>query len=478
MRLRLLVLALIFLVIPTVFAAESQIEIQANPVDNVVDWNGTAVYNLVVRNMMATGDYLRLRPATFEWGQMAFDEQIVLVPANGHEQVMAHLTPPRDVRIGSYAVEIVAISQEDPTIRGSTFLKLIVTSELPKVEPDWGGIPVNLEPGETPVSLILKNAGSTGISDISATLDSGLLPKPVLFDVGDLAKGEAKLVWNENLKLPLNMNVGNYDFSLSIYQSGNLVNRYVHNVEVLPKASVDVQVSEESGFLSKTFTASITNIGNTLAQDSYSADLPSWQRVFLQSKSDYDLVTGAVAGTVSAEWPYSLQQGQNATVIYRVSFVPILGLMLALLVIFYSLSWYLRQDLHISKELIGENKALKIQIIVKNDSQKPRHNVIVEDILHSPLKLTREFATAQPKAIRKIGGSVRILWKFDTVWPGEEKVLAYGIKSALPLVGSVILPSAKIRTRMEGNRQKVYLSNQVSVPAWIQVIEDEPKPSE
>src|SRR3990172_785774 len=479
MRLLLPVLAIFLLAIFSFPAyAASPIEIQVDPIDNVIDWNSTATFNLVVRNFQSNGDFFRLRPATFEWGQIVFDEPVVMVPANGFEQVSARLAPPRDVRINSYAVEILALAESNPEIRGSNFLKVVVTSELPKIEPDWNSLPKSVDPGSTPVNFIIKNTGSIEVSNIVAKLESPLLAQPMQFDLGTMAKGEARVVWDGSLDIPSNTASGVYDFTLTAYQSGKFVNSYAQPVEVSPKASVKIDLTEEAGFLSKTYTAAITNVGNTYTSDYFSASTPSWQRLFVYSKNNFDMVTGAVAGTVDAKWPYSLNIGEQATVVYKISFIPILALLLALLVIGYSLAWYLKQDLSIPKEITNENKALKIKITVKNGSQRPRHNVIVEDFLHTPLKLTREFAhNAVPKAIKKSGGAVRIVWRFDTVWPGEEKTITYGISSALPLVGGFLLPSAKIRTKTADNGVRVYLSNQVSVPSRIQVIEDEPKPS-
>jgi hypothetical protein len=475
MRLRLLILALILLAFP-IALAEPQIEIHVTPIDNFIDWNGTATYNLVVRNLQSTGDTLRLRPATFEWGQMVFDENQITVPAGGFEQVSVKLFPPRDVSIGTYAVEVAAFSSTTPGLKGSSYLKLNVVSELPKVEPDWG-FGEELNPGERSITLILKNQGTTAVGDITAVLQSPF-EAPITLDAGNFAKGEAKVGYVGNLNIPLNTPVGDYSYRVLVSQDGWQINTYEKRVKILPKPAVDVAVTEESGFLGKTFTASITNVGNVLASDTYSVNLPRWQTLFLYSKNSHDYVTGAVAGTIDTKWPYSLDIGESTSVVYKVSFVPILGLLIALLIIFYSLAWYLKQDLSISKEIVEVNKVLKVKVIVKNNSQRPRHNVLVVDELPTPLKITRDFTTVNPKAIKKGRGVVQLVWKFDNIWPGEEKVLAYGIKSALPLMGNVLLPSAKIKTKNEKKEAKIYLSNQVAVPSRVEVIEDNYKPSE
>jgi|GEM_PF-3143774 len=474
MRSRLLVLGLLLLLIPIVSA--QGIELQVQPINNEITWDGTATYNLIVRNMQTHGDVIRLRPATFQW-DIVFDQQGFAVPGNGYEQVSVTVKPPRDVRMGTYLLEVVAISDTTPTLQSSNFLKVIVANELPKVEPEWC-IPKQYVPGPTKCSMIFKNTGSTDVSGITARLHSALLAEAVDIKIGSLAKGEAREIIETTLEVPSNAKVGPAVFMMDIYRDGELVQTHDYEVEILPNPAVDADVVEESGFLSKKFTVTLTNVGNVHASDVYEASVPTWQRLFLYSNKQHDFVTGAVAGTVSAAWPYNLAREESTTVVYTVSFVPILALLLALLIVMYSTAWYLKQDLSITKEIVGADKSLKVKLTVKNGSQRPKHNVLVIDEVPTPLRLTKDFATAVPKALKKVGGSMQLVWKFDTVWPGEEKILAYGFKSTLPLMGQVVLPSARIKTKTEDNRAKIYISNQVSVPGRVEVIEDEPKPSE
>jgi hypothetical protein len=54
-------------------------------------------------------------------------------------------------------------------------------------------------------------------------------------------------------------------------------------------------------------------------------------------------------------------------------------------------------------------------------------------------------------------------------------VLSYSVKSALGLVGTVLLPAAKIKLKNEDNeRTKVFHSNRVALKAHV-AISDEPE---
>jgi hypothetical protein len=456
MRPRHLVLALLFLLL--IGTVKAELEIQVSPVKDAIDWNGTAVYDITVTGI---ADPIRLRPATFEWGSVRFDDPILTSGAS----TRVYVQPPRDVLIGNYAVEILALSYVNADIRTSDFLRLTVLSELAHIEPNWG-IPVDIEPGSVDVNLILKNTGTTAVEDITAKLSSPLLKTPVELDVGAMTKGEAREVWDETLDIPLDTPAQPYDFTLSVFRGAEFVKDYVFTPNVLEKESVKVDVFEDPKLLGKTYLVSIKNIGNTVADDYYKIEVPSWQRFFIEGKVKPAITL--IGKNAEAAWPYSLPIGASTTLAYSISFLPLLAILISLLLLLYIGFWYFGQGLSISKELSSAERALKVKLHIKNNSTKPQRNVIVEDSIPTPLTLSREFATLHPTAIKKTDGSVKLLWKFDVIWPHEEKILTYNMKSSLAIAGMIMLPAAKIRKKGDiGETPKVFLSNRVSVKGRI-----------
>jgi hypothetical protein len=460
MRPRHLVLALLFLL--TIGLARADVSLSTTPVSSAIDWNGTAMYKVTVVNS-GISDIFRLRPATFEWGTVRFDDYALYVAGTATTNVLVQ--PPRDILMGSYAVEIMALSNSNASIRGSGLLMLTILSELPHVEPSWS-ISSTIEPGKTNVTLILRNAGSTDVSGITAKLTSPLLKTPVEFNVGNMARGEAKLVWNTILDIPLNTLAKDYDFTLTVFKDGDYVMDYVHKVNVLEKESVNVTVLKEPKFLGKKYTVTIENVGNTLADNYYKITVPSWQRFFIEGK--VRPVISVDDDTAEAAWPYSLPLGASTTLIYTISFLPLLAILISALLLLYAVFWYFGQGLSISKELMHAERALKVKLHIKNNSTRPQRNIIVEDSIPTPLTLSREFATLHPTAIKKSDGAVKVLWKFDVIWPHEEKILTYNMKSSLAISGMVMLPAAKIRKKGDiGETPKVFLSNRVAVKGRI-----------
>ncbi len=462
MRPRHLVFALIFLL--TIGIARADLSMQITPIKSTIDWNGTALYTVTVTN---TGhdDTVRLKPSTFDWGTIIFNDYTLFVPAGSSISTKVSVGPPRDILIGNYAVEIFALLNSNPDIRTSDFLKLTVTSELPHIEPDYN-LPPDLNPGLTPLTLILKNTGTTAVDGITAKLESPLLKEPVNFDVGAMSKGEARVVWDTTLDIPLNTPAKHYDFTLSVYKNNEFMNSYTQTFSILENPSIKTEVIPEQKFLGTRYTVTLTNVGNTLGNADYRITVPSWQRFFIEGKSKPAITV--LNKNAEASWPYSLPAGASITFVYTISFMPLLALLIAILLLLYVGFWYLGQGLMISKELVHGERALKVKLNVKNNSTKPQRNIIVEDSIPTPLTLVREFATLHPTAIKKSDGAVKLLWKFDVIWPHEEKVLTYNLKSSLAISGTVLLPAAKIRKKGDvGETPKVYISNRVAVKGRI-----------
>jgi len=464
MRPRHLIFALLFLL--TIGIARADLSLTVTPVHPDIAWDGTAIFSVTVTNN-GTTDVVRLKPATSEWGTIRFDDYVLTVA--GSATTRAYVQPPRDVLIGTYALEIQALLNSNPNIRAADFLKLTVTSELAHVEPNWN-IPQVMNPGPANVTLILKNTGTFAVDGMTAKLDSSFLKAPVDISVGEMAKNEARVAWTSTLDIPLNTPSKTYSFTLSTFRNNVFVNSYPYPIHILEKESVRADVVTTQKFLGTKYTVALTNVGNIPANNSYKITVPSWQRFFIEGKvKPKTSVDGKIA---EAAWAYSLPLGASMTLIYTISFMPLLAILIAVLLLLYVGLWYLTQGLSIAKELVHAERALKVKLHIKNNSTKPQRNIIVEDSIPTPLTLVREFATLHPTAIKKGEGSVKLLWKFDVIWPHEEKILTYNLKSALGVVGTVLLPAAKIRKKGDpGETPKVFVSNRVAVRGNIRAAE-------
>jgi len=437
------------------------LELTHKAVQDEISWDGTAVFTLNVRNDASSGDTIKLKPSNFLWGDIIFDEPVVSVSSGQVEPVTVRITPPTNVLRGIYDVEVIAISITNPKIQTKDILRVYINSESPHLAADFG-IPSQLAPTEDKFNIILKNTGTIGLSGLTASLNSELLPAANM-NVGDLGAGEASLVWDQSVAIPANTKPGNYDVILNVFKDGINVGRLKKVVEILGKAKVVSDESVAKGFLSETHVIELQNIGNIPIVNSYLVDVPGWKRLFMQTTPK--AVVSGYGSVAEFAWPYKLGMEETTKISYTISYVPLLAAVLAALVMLYALGWYYRQEFTITKEVFREDdtKSMRIKLTVRNHAPLVQSNIIVEDSVPTPLKLTKEFATMQPTLIKRQAGAMKVLWKFGTIYPGEERVLAYNVKSSLPLIGNFVLPEAKVRVRIDKKLPKQYLSNRVTV---------------
>ena len=148
-----------------------------------------------------------------------------------------------------------------------------------------------------------------------------------------------------------------------------------------------------------------------------------------------------------------------------------------MVLLFYVLAWYYRQDVSITKEIESHGDSLKVRVTAKGASRSMLKSVVVEDYVPTPLKLGQKFSPVHPKAIKQEAGKVKLIWRLDNLYPGDERVFTYTMKSSLGVIGDVLLPAAKAKTHIDGE-SKVFYSNRVAMKGKVKVSElEEEKPS-
>ncbi len=454
--------------------AAEQITIAYEPIKDTVGWNETAKYYITVTNKMSNTDVIRLRSANLLWGDFQFEESAITLTPGAARKISLKIIPPRDVLTGAYDLEVLAISSSDPTTRGSAMLRLNIISELPHIEPDYG-LPDAMEAGPTHIDLIVKNTGTQKESNLSGRVESQLFTEPIELEIGTMNTGDAKILWQADVDVPRNIGPGQIPIIFITYQNGKEVTRSVQMVGILPKEHIKADHVIRKGFLKERHTMTLTNDGNVdIEDDVYKIETTPFARFFTQSNPKM-----VSLNPLTLSWAVSLSRGESMPVVYTTSYQPLFGILLAILVLLYALGFYYRQEFTLTKEVKGgSDKTVNVKIHIKNTSNKPLRDVIVEDFVPTPLKLVRKFGTMEPSAIKKEKGYMKLVWKFGTFYQNDERVLSYEVKSALGLIGTILLPAAKVKLKVE-DRTKVYHSNKVALKASISIPEKpEPKPSE
>ncbi len=462
----LLVLAFLFAFVP---ASAADISLDYTAANNNVAYNEAAKYTITVTNNQNEADSICLK--TPDWGTAVFSDYIVGLAAKSSGKVTLQITPPSDVYIGQYAIEVAARSCTKPEISNSVLLKVTVNSELPHIQPVVD-LPHGLRPHEYDMNLILKNAGSDKVDNLRGTVYSDLFGEKE-FAVESVDGQGAKVALRARVSISSKAKIGPHLVYVDVYQGDKLIKKHTERVEIVSEENIVPEVSVRKGIISKTYKIVLENKGNLAVDDYYFVSLPGWTRFFLSTQPKASVSKNLAEGSgIIVLWVYSLGPAEKTTVAYTISYLPILILLIVLGVAGYSVFGKFRNEFVVTKSVVKEGAELKVKIAVKNKSDKQITGITISDYVPTPLRLVKNFGTLNPTAIKKESGAVKVTWRFDVVYPNEERLLVYGLKTSLGFVGNATLPAAELKFKSKEGRQRTMRSNTAAVKGKVSVSED------
>ena len=465
--------SIMFLLLLTPAIAADEITVDTKAVTNTIAYAETARFVLTITNNQEDPDRFLFSSTPSQLGPSTlwkFNPQIVDIANGESADVILDLTPPKDIRVGKYAIDIVVYSSSDPSIKGYGTIRFEITSEYPHLKANMA-IPGELYPGTLPVTVIVENDGVESQENLSATFESELFGAHNL-PVDTLDAGETRVVFNQDIEIPSSTEIGRYVAKVVFYQNGEFVSEVKKDITILGKGDLVISHDIDKGLLTTKYSATLTNIGNAEVDEEWSADFKSWQRIFVDATPAQSKIDTS-EGLATFVWPVVLLPGETTTLNYQISYSPLLAIIFAVLFLFYVLVWYFGKEFTLKKEAKTKKGHIEVKLTVKNNTAEIKHEVIVEDRVPTPLKLVKEFGTKAPTAIKKGAGTERLIWKFRHLGPFEEIVLSYGLKSRLSVVGQIKLPAAMLKAKID-KTMKRFISNTFILTGKIAVKEQEP----
>lgn len=237
--------------------------------------------------------------------------------------------------------------------------------------------------------------------------------------------------------------------------------KYIESVAIIEKS--------EEGFLETIYTIKIDNQGNTVSSGRYNKLFTNLEAFFVQTTPGQSSMDDVPNGK-QFFWDYSLNPGEELTIEIKVSLLPLLIAIILIVIAILLLGFYYRSSYDLTKEILlmkseGEHeKRVKIRINVKNNTNQRQTNVMIQDYVPTPLHLTKkDFGTIEPNTIKKKGNRIIITWKFDVLEPREERVLSYGMRSRLKVIGKVFLPQAVLVQKIGKKKQVTIRSKMIKL---------------
>ncbi len=267
---------------------------------------------------------------------------------------------------------------------------------------------------------------------------------------------------------PMNSMEGTYAIYIKAQDTSDQANSNFNYVqvkinEVINDAVKEISISEEvtDGWLVDTYKFTIENTGTLPYEGSQVDYFSELEYLLLDSTNNHGVENYGSDKKVT--WDYLLEPRDSIQIAYTVSFVPILisGILLTSAIIAF-LYFYLNR-FNLTKTARRGKETISIKLGVSNKTNSEQETVRIEDFIPKPLKLVRQFGTAVPSQIISTKSGTRLIWKFDSLAPQEERMLSYELKSELHVIGKLQLPQAKLTQKKGGKLLSKVFSGKVEL---------------
>lgn len=451
----------VFLVLSTsAVALTSPIIVDSEIVQDRIKSNETAKFLMLVENIRDQEDVIKIHHDFLRW-QVLPEPYLLRIPAGSRRVSEIRVSPPSNIAPGAYSLTLKLHSQNYPEIVRKHTLVVYVTENIDKnVLNVDSEIPNASYPGNMNFTLKVKNVKDYLIQNVLVELDSEIFSERKGYFFENLLALENKII--EDDIFLLSKSPGDYSILINGYVDDELLftDEVIFNLK--ERGGVTLSRTIESNFLSKTHIINIVNEGNLKASKQIKANFGSFERFFISSDPEPSATTAAERGE-DWFWGYSLESGESTVITYTVNYRILfyISVILGLFVFIYY--FYFFNQIKISKQIIltktkDNKKYIKIMLHLKNNSNKGVHNIKLIDWIKNPLNLIEQFDTLHPSIIKKKEDRIKIKWNISTLAPKEEKVVSYGTKAKMEILGELSLPKAAVLIK-KGDKLKEIWSN-------------------
>ncbi len=208
------------------------------------------------------------------------------------------------------------------------------------------------------------------------------------------------------------------------------------------------------------------NAGNVPTPIVITADVPSFADglfVPLSAPSSREVK----AGVVVYSWKFdNVAPGGEVSVSYKYALWQVWFVLFLLAVAVYFAFKYVftlkAVKSYSHRGSFSKDKEILITVDLRNRSMYEAKDIIVRDFIPSILKIVTRFDTVKP-SIKESAAGTELVWKFDSLRPGEDRVLTYRIKPVVDITGSIQLPSVDVRYVDNKRRRKFFSSGEISI---------------
>jgi hypothetical protein len=299
------------------------------------------------------------------------------------------------------------------------------------------------------VNVVVRNQNPRNLEGLEIKVESPLFSTEFILDVAPSGEAARELQFQiDPLQQP-----GSYTlYARAFYpQTNTILNDQTSNFEVISYSDIMPSFTSESFWFKTTETITLVNNGNVARDKEVALRAPVYQRLFLSSSLDYEVVR--LDGKSNVMWDPMLEPAETLNIVVVRNYRPLV--LLILLSVLAFAGYYLfrspiviEKQAFVMKQLEEGVSEIKVRLYIKNRAKKQVYNINISDMLpriteHVP---TTQLGSLKPTKITKTSSKGTILnWHFESLDVLEERIVTYKMKSTLRIVGDLTLPKSKVK---------------------------------
>jgi len=460
---------LVMLVVFASFASAASFEVTKTPIKSVIDIDELAEYEITIHNYENKVREFRIR--NLEWPNwdvytLPLENPLIKnVGSNLSRTIKLYIDPMHVMDQGTKDVNI-EVSVVGGVEKGIVPLRVTVSSVRPQgyVPTVLANIkiPEEINPSEPVlIKMDLDNQNILSYDNLLISFKGNAIDADFETTLNSSEKKYEEMILNLDPKLiPQKDTV-----VITIYSDGTAISKpMTSKVEILQYSDILTESESSWSGLGRTKYVKFTNKGNIENEEFPEIKTSVFNSLFTSTSPKAKRYTKA--GTTHFYWEETIFPYESLDV--RVSENYIILIILIVLTILVVITYYkTKSPLRVLKSYADVKKKeggiyeLNVMLTLKNDSNDKMSEIKISDKVPHIVKLEQDITIGTLKPVKILTHEIKgtlVVWKLEGLNPSEERVIKYSIKSMLPILGDLKLPSAKAKFHNKG-KQWVTKSN-------------------
>ncbi|MFW5852902.1 MAG: hypothetical protein ACOCUR_02635 [Nanoarchaeota archaeon] len=460
-------------------ASVDAFEVDVVPIENTIMADGTAVFELMIRNTDSRKQDFLLSTNDFRWNVLSDPLSDYFsgfsIEDDDRKIVRLSLTTRGDLFFGIYMIRLELISR-------TTGEKKII--DLPiEIRPEYAGTidyapsvvvdaTVNnnniIDPRQPSVLVLnLDNRNRLNISELEVIVESDFITEKVITSLGPL----------EKKRIEFNFDVDPYEepdvhnFILKLVYDDKLIGSTPRSfpVQVISYSQIVVAEESENGFLSHHKSFKLENKGNIENSEVLKVSTNFFSRLFTSTSPSPKVVKED--GERLMVWDVAVSPGSVVEIDIRTNYRP-LAYFFAISAVVVLLYFMLRSPVLVKKTTAsvdmheGGVSELKVLIHLRNRTAKQFNAFSVTEYVPKIAKFLKSesLGSVQPDRILNHERRGTLLkWNFEAIEPFEERIIIYKMKLNFAVIGKINLPSTVVKFKDEAGSSYTAKSNKMKM---------------